>query len=54
MINKTGRQQKKKVPEISMPRKNCSLNQASYKIDFDKRVFFADILALSDGRISRL
>ena len=54
MINKTGRQEKKKVPEISMPRKNCSLNQASYKIDFDKRVFFADILALSDGRVSQL
>jgi hypothetical protein len=33
---------------------NCSLNQASYEIYFDKRVFFADILALSDGRISQL
>ena len=54
MINETGWQQKEKVPEISMPHKNCSLNQPSYKIDFDKRVFFAGILALSDGSVSQL
>lgn len=36
-----------------MPHKKFSLNQASYKIDFEKKVFFADILVLSDGRVSQ-
>lgn len=53
MINKTVGN-KKKVSEIFMPHKNCSLNHALYKIDFDKRAFFADSLALSDERVSRL
>jgi hypothetical protein len=54
VINITAWPQQRKVPAFSTPHKKCSLNQASYKIDFDKRVLFADILASCDGRISQL